>query len=296
MDQTRVSASLDGLGLGLIGVAIFGLTLPFTRLAVSELDPVFVGLGRAVVAAVLAAFALLLVRARVPPRESWWPLARYSAAVIIGFPLLATIAMKHAPAAHGGIVLALLPLATAIASTIVASERPSVRFWLAAACGSLTVLVFVLTSDLGGTGQALSIHWADGLLFASVGCAAWGYAEGGVLARTIGGWRTISWALVFSVPIVLVLTIALSGPVNWSASTPAWIGFFYVASCSMFLGFFAWNRGLAIGGIARVGQLQLLQTFVTLIGAAVLLGERIRAAGSRVCRLHSCHRRDRMAD
>ena len=170
-------------------------------------------------------------------------------------------------------MLALLPLATALASTIVAGERPSRAFWLAAICGSLVVLVFVLTSDLDGTGKAFSVHWADGLLFASVACAAWGYAEGGVLARTIGGWRTISWALVFSAPIVLALTVALSGPINWAASASAWTGFLYVASCSMFLGFFAWNRGLAIGGIARVGQLQLLQTFVTLVGAAVILGE-----------------------
>jgi len=266
-----VGSPVEGLGLGLLAVLLFGLTLPFTRLAVAGHDPLFVSLGRAVLAALLAAVVLAVMRPSFPPQPLWGRLLRYSLGVVLGFPLLATLAMKHAPAAHGGVILAVLPLATAMASVPVAGERPSLAFWLWGALGSALVLVYAVMAG-GGAG---GLHIADLLLFAAVASAAWGYAEGGVLARHIGGWQAISWALVVSAPVMLAALWLLGGPINWQAPVSAWAGFFYVSIFSMFIGFFAWNRALALGGIARIGQLQLLQTFVTLAGAALLNGERV---------------------
>lgn len=260
-----------GMIFGAIGVVIFGLTLPATRIAVAELNFIFVGLGRALVAAVLAAIVLAVTRQPLPTRRQFAQLAVTAAGIILGFPILATLAMKYASAGHGGIVLAILPLATAAASTVFAGERPSPGFWLSAAAGSGAVLVFAL---LDGAGSG-SVQLADLALVGAVASAAIGYAQGGALSRSLGGWQVICWALVLSAPILAAIVWAFSGPIDWSASWPAWASFIYVAIFSQFIGFFAWNTGLALGGVARVGQLQLLQTFVTLAGAALLSGEKI---------------------
>ncbi len=263
-----------GLILGIVGVTIFGLTYPFTKLAVADMDPLFVALGRAVVAAAFAAVVLLATRPPMLKREDWGPLARYSLGVVLGFPVLATIAVKAATAAHAGVISAVLPLATAMASVAVAGERPSRAFWACGVAGSAAVLIYALIhgSSVSGTAAATP-WWADVLLVGAIACASWGYAEGATLSRRIGGWQAISWALVVSAPVMIVLLIAFGGPIPWGASARSWAGFLYVAVFSMFIGFFAWNRGLALGGIAKVGQVQLLQTFVTLGGAAMLLGE-----------------------
>lgn len=274
-----------GLLYGLIGVTIFGLTLPATRLAVLDLDPLLVAFGRAVLAGACALSAIALGGSPRPPRVLLWPLVRYGACVVIGFPVLVTIAMRYAPAVHGAVILAILPLATAMAAVAVAGERPSPVFWTFGIAGSLAVLGYVLLKAwLAGTG-ADAFHWADLLLGASVACAAWGYAEGAVVTRTLGGWQAISWALVVMLPIMLVgtLTVLLTGGMTGGGTlsafgTASWwsiAGFVYVGVFSMYLGFFAWNRGLALGGIAKVGQTQLMQTFVTLAGAAILLGEHV---------------------
>lgn len=259
-----------GLILGLVGVTIFGLTLPATRLAVAGLDPYVIALGRGVVAAAAAGIALWLAREPLPSRGDLVPLAICAAGVVLGFPLFATLAMQYVPASHGGVVLAILPLATAVAGVAVAGERPSAGFWLCSVAGSLAVLAFALVS-----GDAGGFHLADLLLAAAVVSAAIGYAWGGVLARRLGGWQTISWALVMSAPILLLLLLVLHRPVNWAAPLSAWAGFFYLALASQFLGFFAWYRGLALGGVARVGQTQLLQPFVTLLASALVLSEKI---------------------
>lgn len=269
--QPVAPAVARGMALGLLGVLIFGMTLPATKLAVADLDPVFVALGRAIFAAGLAAAALLVTRARLPHRSTWGRYARMGLGVVLGFPLLATLAMRYAPASHGGVVIGVLPLATAIASVIVAGERPSAAFWAWGVAGSTAVLVYALITGAGST----SLHWADLLLAAAVVSAAWGYAEGAVLSRHTAGWEVISWALVLSAPVLIGLMFALAVPVNWQASATAWAGFLYLAVFSQFLGFFAWNKGLALGGIARVGQTQLLQPFVTLVGAWMVLGEQI---------------------
>lgn len=269
MQFDRTSArNRQALLLGVLGVVLFGLTLPATRLAVADFDPLFVTAGRSLVAAALASLALSWVRPPLPQRREWPRLAAFAGFSIIGFPLLMAIAMQYAPAAHGAVVLAVLPLLTAMGGALVAGERPSLGFWACGIAGTSSVLVYSLLTG-GGSGD---LHWADLLLAASAVSAAMAYALGGEMAQRIGGWEVISWALVFSAPVMLVLVL-LSGPINWAASASAWAGFLYVSVFSMFLAFFAWNKGLALGGIARVGQIQLLQPFVALAASAALLGE-----------------------
>jgi drug/metabolite transporter (DMT)-like permease len=261
----------QALLLGLMGVLVFGLTMPATRAAVMELDPLFVTLGRALLASVLASVTLLAARARPPRRRDWPRLFWFALCSIIGFPLLMTIAMQHAPAAHAAVVLAVLPLLTAMAGVLVARERPSPGFWACGIAGTGAVLVYALLSS-GGSGD---LGWADLLLAGAAVSAAAAYALGGELSHRVGGWEVISWALVAAAPVLLVLFFTVGPPINWDASASAWAGFLYVAVFSQFLGFFAWNKGMSLGGIARIGQMQLLQPFVTLLAAFLLLGEPI---------------------
>lgn len=261
MQETR------GMWLGAIGVAIFSLTLPFTRMAVEELNPVLVALGRAVVAAAASAALLWWMGAPRPTRPQLRALIITSLGVVVGFPLFSSIAMRYVPASHGAIVVGILPLATALFGALRFGERPSIGFWIAALAGSGIVIGFAIWQG-GGT-----LHLADFALFAATVAAAMGYAEGGRLSRTMGGQQVISWALVLSMPVLLPITIWLVWNCGVEASAKAWIGFGYVSLFSMFIGFFFWYKGLALGGIARVGQVQLLQPFLTLLGAALILGE-----------------------
>jgi drug/metabolite transporter (DMT)-like permease len=254
---------------GLSGVAAFGLTLPATRLAVASLDPALVGLGRAAVAAVPAALLLALTKQRIPSRDQWQRLVIVVLGVLIGFPLSIGWAMQRVDASHGGVVLGLLPLATACAAFFRAGERPSRGFWLCSVAGSATVVAFSLSAGGG------KVSPADGALLLAVAAAAIGYAEGGRLSREIGGWQVMCWSLVAAFPFLL-------GPLVWLAmrhgidATPAsWAGFGYLSLVSSFLGMFAWYHGLSLGGVAKVGQLQLLQPFFTLLFAMAFLGERI---------------------
>jgi drug/metabolite transporter (DMT)-like permease len=261
----------QALLLGLIGVIVFGLTMPATRAAVLELDPLFVTLGRALLAGLLAALTLIAARARPPARSDWPRLFWFALCSIIGFPLLMTVAMQYAPASHAAVVLAVLPLLTAMAGVLVARERPSSGFWACGAAGTGVVLVYALLAS-GGSGD---LGWADLLLAGAALSAATAYALGGELSHRVGGWEVISWALVAAAPVILALFLLVGPPINWGASASAWAGFFYVAVFSQFLGFFAWNKGMSLGGIARIGQMQLLQPFVTLVAAFLLLGEPI---------------------
>ena len=256
-----------GLAWGLVGVVAFSLTLPATRAAVAHLDPVFVGLGRAVVAAVLAATALAATRSPWPTTAQMRDLALVALGVVVGFPLLSALAMRQVPASHGAVLTGLLPLATAAAAAWLAHERPGARFWIWAVFGSIVVAAYALWRGGGAP------HVADLLLVGAVASAGVGYAKGATLARALGGWQVISWALVLSAPFLLVPTWAAVDARLASAPWTAWAGFAYVAAVSMYLGFFAWYRGLAQGGIAAVGQVQLLQPFLTIVASAILLGE-----------------------
>jgi drug/metabolite transporter (DMT)-like permease len=263
-----------GLIYGFLGVASFSLTLPATRVAVAGLDPVFVGLGRAVVAAALAAIVLVVTRTPWPGRVLLPRLALVAAGVVVGFPLFSAWAMRHVPASHGAVIIGILPLATALAGAWLAHERPSRIFWISATFGSAVVVGFALWQG-GGAPQA-----ADALLVIAAIAAAIGYAEGGRLAQTLGGWQVICWALVLAAPFVAIPTILAMDARLVAAPLSAWVGFAYVSIVSMFLGFFAWYRGLASGGIAAVGQTQLLQPFLTIFASGWLLDEVIDPATS----------------
>nr|WP_253550562.1 DMT family transporter [Herbaspirillum rubrisubalbicans] len=258
--------------LGLVGVAVFSLTLPFTRIAVAELNPAFVAFGRAVVAGLCALALLAWIKAPRPTAQQLRGLIITALGVVVGFPLFSSIAMRYVPAAHGAVVVGLLPLATALFGALRFGERPSTGFWLAALAGSGIVIAFALRAGGG------SFHPADFALFAAVLTAAMGYAEGGRLAQSMGGQNVIAWALVVALPVMLPVSLWLGWQYGVSASAPAWLAFAYVSLFSMFIGFFFWYKGLALGGIARVGQVQLLQPFMSLLGAAVIAHEALDAS------------------
>lgn len=258
-----------GLWWGVLGVAAFSFTVPFTKVAVAGLSPLFIGSGRAVVAATLAAFALALTRQRLPRGMQWARLAVVAAGVVIGFPLLTSFALTTTPASHSAVVIALLPAATATAAVLRGRERPPLAFWLITTAGALAAIAFA-SMQSGGFGQ---LHGADLLLLGAVVAAAIGYSEGGLLARELGAWQTVSWALVLASPLMVFLA-AVSVAQQPPAGTPIqWASFAYLAVVSMFLGFFAWYRGLAIGPMAQVSQIQLIQPVLSICWAGLLLGE-----------------------
>lgn len=260
-----------GLFLGFLGVAVFSLTLPATRRAVQEMPAELVGLGRTIPAALLA-LAVVAAARRLPNRAELPAVAVCALGVVFGFPLLSALAMRTVDASHGAVVLAALPLLTALAAALVGGERPTTRFWLWAVLGCAMVLSFAILHSRG------ALAAGDLYLLAAAALAALGYAAGGRLARAAPGLLVIAWALVLSLPVLVPLGWWLWPRVNWQASATAWACFAYVAVMSQFLGFFFWYRGLALGGVARVGQVQLLQTFLTLAASAVFLGERLDAA------------------
>jgi drug/metabolite transporter (DMT)-like permease len=262
-----MTSSTRGYIFGFIGVAIFSLTLPFTHVAVRELDPVFTAMGRTVAAAVCAIIILLATRQPWPSKQDINRLVIVAAGVIFGFPLFSALAMKTATASHGTVVLGLLPLATAFMSTIFAGEKPTQRFWIWSILGSALVITYALWD--GGR----ELRGADTLLLFAVITASMGYAAGGSLSRTLGGWQVICWALVVALPLTLPITLYMAHGITAPVSTIAWTSFAYLALMSQLIGFFAWNKGLAIGGVAKVGQVQLLQTFMTLAASALFFGD-----------------------
>ena len=273
----RTAAETRGLALGLLGVVIFAITLPMTRLAVGTpeapgMSGVFVAMARAAVAGALSALLLLAQRAPWPQRSDWRPLALTALGVVFGFPLLTSMAMRHVSAVHASVLVGVLPLATAAVGALLHRQRPSAGFWACALLGTALVVLFALLNS-GGAGLAL--HPADLLLLGAMACAAVGYAYGGQLAQRMRADRVICWALVLSLPITLPLT-ALSWPAA-PQSAVAWGALAYVAVFSMWLGFFAWYRGLALGGTVRVSQVQLVQPFLGMLVAVPLLGERLDA-------------------
>lgn len=259
----------SGVWWGLLGVVAFSFTVPLTRVAVEGMSPLFIGAGRAVAAAVLAALALGLTRQRFPRGVQWFRLAVVAGGIVAGFPLLTTFALTSTSASHGAVVIALLPAATATIAVIRGRERPRPLFWILTAVGVAAALIFALVQS-GGFG---SLHWADLLLLGAVLAAAIGYAEGGLLARELGAWQTISWALIVASPLMIVLTLAALASGLPQASPVQWLSFAYLGAVSMFLGFFAWYHGLAIGPMAQVSQIQLVQPVMTIAWAGLLLGE-----------------------
>ena len=254
---------------GFIGVVIFSGSLPATRLAVLEFDPVFLTVLRAAIAGVLAVALLWLFRERRPTCDQWMSLFIVAMGVVLGFPLLTALALQHVTSAHSIVFVGLLPLATAIFGVLRGGERPRPVFWIFSVLGSALVVGFAISQGLTASPTG------DLLMLAAIVACGLGYAEGAKLSRSLGGWQVICWALVLSLPLMAVLSLWLA-PASFSTiSLSAWLCLGYVSLFSMLIGFVFWYRGLAQGGIAAVGQLQLLQPFFGLALAATLLHEHV---------------------
>ncbi|SDR56461.1 Permease of the drug/metabolite transporter (DMT) superfamily [Rhizobiales bacterium GAS191] len=256
-----------GFLLGALGVLVFGGSLPMTRLAVAALDPWFVTMARPGIAGLLAAIVLIALRRRLPERATCIRLFGAGLCLVWGWPGLTNFAMRSLPAAHGGVVAGLLPLATSVAAALILRERPPLGFWLCAVGGAALVVGFALRAGGG------HFEPADGLLLTAVVICAVGYVIAGDLSTRMPGWEVTSWMLVVMLPLSLPGTILLWPTHPAAIPLPSWAGFAYIALLSQYLGFFAWNAGLALGGVARVSQVQLLQTFVTLSFAWLINGE-----------------------
>ena len=260
-----------GLALGFAGVALFGGTLPATRLTVASIDPLFLSAARATIAG-LAGLALLAVtRKPLPPRALWGELVLAGLCTIVGFPVLMALAMVNVPAAHGGVVLGIMPLATVAAAALIAHERPSLGFWLASLAGAAIVVVFVL-SDTDTRGVALG----DLFLLGTIVAGAFGYTLSGRLSRKLPGWEVISWQVALFLPASALAALLLWPRGLADVPLPAWAGLGYVSLVSQFFAFFVFNAAMAMGGVARVGQLMLLQPFVIVALAAPVNGEPVR--------------------
>lgn len=262
------------MGAAILGVACFSLTVPATRAAVPELGALLVGAGRSVVAGAIALAVLAARREALPARADLIPLGLVALGVVFGFPLCSAIALGSVPAVHALVIIGLVPMATALVAVLRNGERPAFGFWLSSSCGALAVLAF------GFTQASLRLAAADVWLLAAVLCAAFGYGEGARLTHRLGGWRVISWALVLSLPLTLALSaLALARhPLTLAISGRALLGFAYVGVVSMYLGFFAWYRGLSRTTIARASQVQLAQPVLGLFWSWWLLGERVSGA------------------
>jgi drug/metabolite transporter (DMT)-like permease len=266
-----MTASREKLGLllGFFGMCLFAGTLPATRLAVGGLDPLFLTVARATLAG-CAGLIVLLTRRRLPPRSLWLEMCGAATCTVLLFPLLAALAMVTVPAAHGGVVFGILPLATAAAAAIFAHERPSRGFWLASAAGTIIVLAFVFRRS---GGEAISA--GDLFLLGTVAAGAVGYTLSGRLTARMAGWEVISWQVVIFLPLAALATFALWPADIASVPITAWAGLGYVGLVSQYTAFFVFNAAMAMGGIARVGQIMLLQPFMIVALALPVNGEPI---------------------
>jgi drug/metabolite transporter (DMT)-like permease len=259
-----------GVLLGFFGMCLFAGTLPATRLALTGLDPLFLTAARGTIAGCAAAVVLLLTRRTLPPRWLWLEMSAAAFCTALAYPLLAAFAMMTVPAAHGGVVLGILPLATAAAAALLAHERPSRAFWLASAAGTALVLTFMFRR---GGGE--SVAAGDLFLLGTVVIGAIGYTLSGRLTRRLPGWEVISWQVVLLLPLAAAAALALYPTDTASVPIAAWAGLVYVGLVSQYTAFFVFNAAMAIGGIARVAQIMLLQPFVTILLALPVNGEPI---------------------
>ncbi|MNG59879.1 EamA-like transporter family protein [compost metagenome] len=267
--NTEATESSNGWLNGLLGVIIFSGSLPATRIAVLDLDPFFVTVARATIAGILALIVLVINKEKFPQKTQFLSLGIVALGVVIGFPLLSALALRYVTSAHSIVFVGILPVSTAVFGIIRGGERPRPVFWIFSILGSLLVVGYALRQGIS------SSPVGDILMLFSVILCGLGYAEGGKLSKTLGGWQVISWALVFSLPVALPLTFIFLPPTVAHVGIGAWASLAYVSLFSMFIGFIFWYKGLAQGGIASIGQLQLLQPFFGLILAASLLHEEV---------------------
>ena len=257
--------------IGFIGILVFSLTLPVSKIAVLSFNPYFIAFGRACLAGLFALAYLLYQQAPLPSKKDLAKIAVIALGVVFGFPIFTTVAMKEGSSSHGAVILGMMPLATTVIGVIRFKERPSIGFWLVSMLGAGLVIVYALLKSSG------SLSYIDGLLVLGGICACIGYVEGGELSRKMNPRAVISWALVISLPINIVATYVTFSSVYWNADVIAWTSFVYLSLFPMYLGFFFWYEGLAIGGIARVSQVQLIQPFCTLLAASFFLGDSLTA-------------------
>jgi drug/metabolite transporter (DMT)-like permease len=262
-----------GIALAILGVLLFGGTLPATRLTIVAIDPLFLTAARAAIASIAGITVLLVLRRPIPPMAIWREILLAGLCTIVGFPLFTALAMVSVPAAHGGIVLGILPLATTAAAMLVARERPAAGFWLVSLLGSAIVVAFVLSES-----RARTFAVGDLFLLGTVTAGAFGYALSGRLSLIMSGWEVISWQVVAFLPISVLLSFVL-WPRDLTAIPPgAWAGLAYVGLVSQYFAFFVFNAAMAMSGVARVGQFMLLQPFVIIMLASLVNGEPIRIA------------------
>lgn len=254
---------------GFIGVLLFSGSLPATRAAVLEFDPVFLTAARASIAGMLALITLFAFREKRPDKKQVLSLVIVAIGVVVGFPLLSALALQYVSSAHSIVFVGLLPVATAVFGIIRGGERPRPLFWLFSVSGSLLVVGYAVVQGISASVSG------DLLMLAAVILCGLGYAEGAKLTKVLGGWQVISWALVLSLPVMLPLLFIYAPTSFESIGTKAWAGLGYISLFSMFIGFIFWYRGLAQGGIASVGQLQLLQPFFGLALASSILHEQV---------------------
>lgn len=272
---SRHGDSARGWAFGTLGVVIFAMTLPMTRLAVGDaadpqLAPAFLTAGRAAVAGLLSALYLAATRAPRPARRHWPALALSGLGTVLGFPIFLALALRQVDAMHAAVVTGVLPLGTALVGALALRQRPSAGFWACAVLGCALVLAFAAWQ---GSGR---LSAADGLLLLAVASTSIAYVAGARVATELPAEQVICWILVGALPLTLPAALWL-----WPAATvraASWVGFAYTAMFSMWLGFFAWYRGLALGGVVRVSQVQLLQPFLALLFAVPVLGERLQPA------------------
>nr|WP_068890988.1 DMT family transporter [Pedobacter panaciterrae] len=254
---------------GLIGVVLFSGSLPATRMAVLEFNPMFLTFARASIAGTLAFLALRVFKEKIPDRKQIFPLVIVAVGVVVGFPLLSALALKHVTSAHSIVFIGLLPVATTVFGIIRGGERPQPTFWIFSIIGSLLVIGYAAAQGLRASPSG------DFIMLGAIILCGLGYAEGAKLTKALGGWQVISWALVLSLPLMVPLTFVYIPKSFNCVSTGAWGGLAYVSIFSMFIGFIFWYKGLAEGGTGTVGQLQLLQPFLGLTLAALLLCEEV---------------------
>jgi drug/metabolite transporter (DMT)-like permease len=262
-----VNKETKGMLIGFVGILIFSLTLPVTKIAILSFDPYFIAFGRATLAGALALAYLVIVKEPMLAKANIGKLIVIALGVVFGFPILTTVAMAYGSSSHGAVILGMMPLASTVIGAIRFGERPSIGFWMVSILGAALVVTYALLKSSG------SFTLVDVLLVLGGICACIGYVEGGELSRKMNPRAVISWALVISLPANIVFSYLTFDSAYLNVGTFAWSIFVYLSLFPMFLGFFFWYEGLAIGGIARVSQVQLIQPFCTLIIASILLGD-----------------------
>lgn len=256
---------LEAYFLGIVSVAAFAMTLPAAKYLLTDLTSLQIGIYRSFLAALAAIPILLIYKVKLPNRSQLKRLFLTSSGIIYGFPILTAVGMEYVPVSHGGVVLAALPLSTAIFGALISKKNPSKLFWFFAILGFSVVLSYTIyTSDVK------ELYLGDLALLGAVIFAGLGYAQGGLLSSEMPGWQVMCWTLAINFPFLLLLTFLVFEPSNVELSTISWISLSFLAFINSLLGFFSWNKALALGGVSKISQLQLLQVFFT-YGYAVLL-------------------------